>query len=201
MAPPDAQLLEHDHPAPPLPPQQPRQRPFLGLGFLSPGDPPETLPPLALPPASEPDESASEDAWQNDEPDDDSSSPEDTSSTGSRAGDRPGLKLGKGALRSTAAKGVRMATGALHQLATKVDSLEREVGLFIADQEDAEAIGYPLADIMSRRGGVSGKALSPDANDALSAVFGLARYISKQIALQMLIAQRQREQAAGPVDV
>jgi len=128
-------------------------------------------------------------------------SDEGTSSTGSRAGS-PGVKLGKAAARATAAKGVIIGSGMLHRMATRAETIQREAGLFLADAEDAEAIGNPLGDIIARRGGVAGKALSPDHADALSAVMGLAGYASKQIALQMQIAQHERAQAGGgAVDV
>lgn len=130
-----------------------------------------------------------------------SESPEDTSSTASRAGSSPGVKLGKTAMRATAAKGVIIGSGMLHRMATRAETLQREAGLYLADAEDAENIGHPLGDIIARRGGVAGKALSPDANDALSAAMGLAGYMSKQIALQMQIQQHERGQAEGPVDV
>jgi len=163
---------------------------------------PETGAPLPSNPLDDPPGGwASVSEWN----DDAQSDPADdlTSSPGSPAGDVPGLKLGKSALRATGAKAVIIGSGMLHRMATRADTLQREAGLYLADEDDAKAIGHPLADIVSRRGGVAGKALSPDANDALSAALGLAGFMSKQIALQMQIAQHERAQGGvtGPVDV
>ena len=131
---------------------------------------------------SDPDPSSDE--W-NDPSDDPTSSP---TSSG-----KP-LKIGKAAAKATAAKGVLIASGIVHQQVTRPDTPQRAAGLFLADQEDAENIGHPLGEIMARRSGVAGKALSPDANDALSMLFGLAGYASKQIAKHMAILNA----AAGP---
>lgn len=153
-------------------------------------------------PASEPwplpveDELASAPEWTPDESTaQDESDP--TSSPGS-SGSRT-VRLGKAAARATGAKAVLMAGSIAHRMAATTEG-QRLAQLYVTDQEDAENIGHPLADIASRRGGVAGKALSPDANDALSALMGLANYATKQFALHVAAAQydRQRSGAASP---
>jgi hypothetical protein len=193
----------------PIPSPRPSPNPLRSLFFSGqdnatpvpdPATDPETGAPLpSLQLDDQPGGSASVDDWS----DDAQSDLEDTTSTGSRAGEQlPGFKLGKAAMRATAAKGVIIGSGMLHRMATRAETIQREAGLYLADEEDAKAIGHPLADIVSRRGGVAGKALSADANDALSAALGLAGFMSKQIALQMQIAQHERAQAGGgAVDV
>jgi len=189
----------------------PRQSPIRGL-FFSGADNATPVPePVVDPETGEPlptlqldDLGAGSGSADERSPEHDLSDSDDglTTSTGSSAG-KPGLKLGKSAMRATAAKGVIIGSGMLHRMATRAETLQREAGLYLADGEDAENIGHPIGDIIARRGGVAGKALSPDANDALSAVMGLAGYMSKQIALQMQIAQVQQAQqgVTGPVDV
>lgn len=203
-------LAEQQPAASPLP--SPRPSPRLPLFFSGrdnatpvpdPQTDQETGAPIPLPASDDAEASGWDSAEQltgNDDlqPSDD----EPSTSTGSSAGERPGLKLGKAATRATAAKAVLIGSGMLHRMATRAETLQREAGLYLADSEDAANIGHPIGDILARRGGVAGKALSPDANDALSAAMGLAGYMSKQIALQMQIAQLQQAQAGvtGPVD-
>lgn len=185
----------------------PRPTPPAAL-FFQPQQPPPLAPPLPVGEPSSPLPSPSPEdgaGWASDpEPSDvDPSSPDDepTTSTGSRDGDRSAFRVGKAAARATGAKAVLIGSGMLHRLATKAESLERENGLYLADEEDAAAIGHPLADIASRRAGVAGKAMSADATDAVSAALGLAGFMSKQIALQLAIAQHKQSLDQGPVYV
>jgi hypothetical protein len=119
---------------------------------------------------------------------------ESLSETSSRAssgdGGGPLKPLTKAALKATARKGVLIATSMAHRIAAKSE-LERAAGLYIADDQDQELIGDPVANLLHRRGGIAGGKMSEDANDALSALMGLANYIGKQVALTVQIQQAQ----------
>lgn len=106
---------------------------------------------------------------------------EPSSSTASPAGDRPAQLLSKAQLRATARTAVKVGTGMAHTVAAKTEA-QQLVGLYIADDDDAKAIGDPLADIAYRRGDVVGGKLSPDANDLLRSMMGVAGYFAKQVA-------------------
>jgi hypothetical protein len=101
--------------------------------------------------------------------------------------------LGKAALKATTRKAVLISTSLAHRLAARSE-LEKRAGLYIADEQDQELIGDPIANVLHRRGGGVSK-LSPDANDALSGLMGFANYIAKQVALIGEI--RDHEQAAS----
>jgi hypothetical protein len=132
------------------------------------------------------DGSDSGDEWPSDP---DESLPETSSSASS--GDGGPLKpLSKAALRATTRKGVLIATSAVHRIAARQE-LEKQAGLYIADEQDQELIGDPVANLLHRRGGIVGNKMSEDANDALSALMGLANYVSKQIVLTAEIGQLQ----------
>lgn len=119
-----------------------------------------------------------------------------TSSDTSAAGRR--VKLGKAAARATGAKAVLIAGGIANRLAATTEG-QRAAQLYLTDDEDAANIGHPLADIVSRHGGVAGKELSPDANDALAAIMGLTNYATKQFARFMAAAEYDRQVAGGAV--
>jgi len=119
-----------------------------------------------------------------------------SSSDSSADGGGPLKPLGKAALRATTRKGVLIATSAVHRIAARQE-LEKAAGLYIADEQDQELIGDPVANLLHRRGGIVGNKMSEDANDALSALMGLANYVSKQIVLTAEIGQLQAARAAG----
>ena len=83
-----------------------------------------------------------------------------------------------------------------HTVAAKSDA-QRQVGLYLADQDDAEAIGHPLADIMYRRGDIVGGKLSPDANDFLRSLMGVFGYFTKQVQKIGVVRQLEAGAAAG----
>lgn len=193
-------------PSPPINHRPPSPRRSLGpLTFLQPD--PEPLIPHPSPeptpaPAEDAGPSPSGDPWT-DQPDL-SSDADRTSSPGSSADVSPAearrlLKLGEASAQATARTGVLIAGGMAHRIAAKTED-QQAVGLYLTDEEDAANIGNPVGSIVARRGGVAGKALSPDAADAVAAAMGLANYVSKQIALVMQLAQQNRPQP-GPVDV
>jgi hypothetical protein len=120
-------------------------------------------------------------------------------STASPAGDKPVTQLlSKKQMRDTARGAVKIGTGMAHTVAANTEA-KKAVGLYLADDEDAENIGDPLADIMYRRGDVVGGKLSPDANSALQALMGLAHYFTKQIGKIGVVRQIEAGQAAGEV--
>jgi len=180
----------------PLPPQPRSSGRSLPL-FFSGSQPQEPDPDNGLPMGPSPlpsdDGSASGDESLSD-PDE---SPSGTSSSDSSAdGGGPLKPLGKAALRATTRKGVLIASSAVHRIAARQE-LERAAGLYIADEQDQELIGDPVANLLHRRGGIVGGKMSEDANDALSALMGLANYVSKQIVLTAEIGQLQAARAAG----
>ena len=118
--------------------------------------------------------------------------PSDDRRTSSKASS--GSALSKRALRDAVRQGVLMAGSVAHQLLPR-DQVEREVGLYLADEDDAEAIGDPLASIANRRGGL-GAAANHEVTDAIAALIGLALYIAKQLA-RFTAARQLREQAAA----
>jgi hypothetical protein len=143
--------------------------------------------------------SPSADEWRCDELDasDDSGTTSSPASSGSRS---PGAIVGKAAAKATAAQAVIIAGGMAHRIAARTE-MQQQIGLYLTDEQDAESIGHPLGEMVARRGGVAGKALSPDANDALAALMGIAQYVSKQVAkivqIQQVEQQLRAQQAPG----
>lgn len=185
-------LLDEQPPADLPPSPSPNLRPNRGvrsLFFSGSPQPEEGEEPPPSPSLQQPgDGSVSGSEWPSDEDEDPDSTT--TSSPASSADARGGpLKpLSKAALKVTTRKGVLIATSMAHRVAAKTE-LQRAAGLYIADDQDQELIGDPVANLLSRRGGVVGGKMSEDANDALSALMGLANYIGKQVALTVEIQQ------------
>lgn len=121
---------------------------------------------------------------------------EPRTSTGSPDGERAAPLLSKHQLRLTARAGVKTATGVTHTLAAKTAEAQH-LGLYLADDEDCKAIGDPLADIAYRRGDLGVDKLSPDANDLIRSMMGVANYFGKQIAIMGEVRRRQAGQVAG----
>jgi hypothetical protein len=169
-----------------IPPQQ--SRGMRSLFFSgSPAEEPEPWTPGTEAGSTQPsgDGSDSDADWQSD-PDE---SPEATGQPASSAdGGGPLKPLGKAALKATSRKGVLIATSAVHRIAARHE-LEQAAGLYIADEQDQELIGDPVANLLHRRGGIVGGQMSEDANDAISALMGLANYIGKQVALTVEIGR------------
>jgi hypothetical protein len=178
------------------PSPNPSRNPFANL-FYSGSQPTEDELPTS-PPAGEQDPSQSPHVDVSDSagewPTDPEPSPEETGPPASSGdGGGPLQPLGKAALKATTRKGVLIATSAVHRFAARTE-LERRAQLYVADEQDQELIGDPVANLLHRRGGIVGGQMSPDANDALSALMGLANYVGKQVALQVEI---NRLQAGG----
>ena len=163
-------------PAPsPLP--QPRNRPT-SLFYSPAEDLEEEESPLATGEDAG-DDSSTEGTWS--EPSGDPLDSDPDSWTASPAGDKPAALLSKGQMRATARTAVKVGTGMAHTAAAKTQA-QQQLGLYLADDDDAKAIGDPLADIAYRRGDVVGGKLSPDANDLLRSMMGVAGYFAKQVA-------------------
>ncbi|MFP5372385.1 MAG: hypothetical protein ACLGI3_16780 [Actinomycetes bacterium] len=101
---------------------------------------------------------------------------------------------------AAARQAVLVASGMAHRFATTSEA-QLMVGLYLADEEDAERIGDPLARIAGRRVKDSAAIANPDAADAISAMLGLAGYVSKQIVKLSEARTIAPEAAPGPVDV
>jgi hypothetical protein len=129
---------------------------------------------------------------------DDESDPRSSrASSGDGAAARP---LTKRAQQLAARQAVVIASGVAHQFLARTEEAQA-VGLYLADEDDAERIGDPLARIVGRRAGSAGAVANPDVADGISAMLGMAGFIAKQISKTQQIAQHRAAQAEGPVDV
>jgi len=185
-------------------PPSPSPRPHRGLFFRQP-DPeleettpaprtsPETAGEASLP--LEGAVSASDSEWQNDELD-------ESAATSSKASSGSAVRpLAKAAQKAAIAKGVLIGSEMAHRFAARTEGQQR-VGLYRADEEDAEGVADPLADILGRHGGVTGGLANPDAADAVRMMVALAGYASKQIVAGMQAREfDNRVAAGGTVDV
>lgn len=158
------------------------QRPRGALTFLQPAPQLEpTTDPTSDPslPASLPSLDPSEGSPSpSDEPSDELRAESAGAPTSSRGSS--GSALSKRALRDAARRAVLMAGSVAHAVLAR-DAAQQQVGLYLADEDDAENIGDPLASIAQRRGGI-GAAGNPDVGDAIAALIGLAMYGAKQFA-------------------
>jgi hypothetical protein len=170
---------------------------------LIPSDPPSPNGPLTFrQPETDP---ASESPWLQDsdspsgsaepsEPLDDLSDAPHRSSRTSSA-ENP---MSKAAMRDAARQGVKIAGTTAHELLVH-DEAGAAVGLYLADDDDAEAIGDPLANIAYRRGGL-GAVANPDLADALAAMVGLALYAMKQLQRRRLAKQLRNRPSTAPAE-
>jgi hypothetical protein len=177
-------VLEDESPSSPHPSLLPPPASLFGFGSL-----PETE--EGLESLSDPDGPASDSGteWLNElEHDESDPSSDPTSSPGSSRADKPAALLSQAQMRATARQAVVIGTGMAHTVGAKTEA-QKAVGLYLADDTDAANIGNPLADIMHRRGDIVGGKLSPDANDFLKSLMGVAGYITKQIQKIAVIRQ------------
>lgn len=196
MDPSGAVELDEQNPSPPGPSPLPEPRSGPRSLFFSPAEDQEESPYPATG-EDDGDGSASGDPWTS-EPSEplDGSGPD--SWTASPAGDKPAALLSKRQLKDTAEAAVLISTGMVHTVAAKTE-LQKQLELYKADTDDAKAIGHPLAEIAYRRGDVLGGKLSPDANNLLQSVMGIAGYVAKQINKIGTLRQIEQGQAAGEV--
>lgn len=162
----------NDEPSPSPSSDETTPRPVGALRFASPSD--ETTDPWTEGPSLPDDASPS----PSDEPRDELPDPSDAPPRSSKGSS--GNALSKRTLRDAIRQGVLMGGAVAHQLLPR-NQAEREVGLYLADEDDAQAIGDPLASIAHRRGGLGEAAANPDVADAIAALIGLALYVAKQI--------------------
>jgi hypothetical protein len=119
--------------------------------------------------------------------------------TSSRSADGAGGKvsaLGKQATKLAIKQGILTGTDVLHRVAAKTEEA-RAVGLYRADEDDAEGIADPLAAIAGRRQGSLGAMANPDVADAVRAMVAVAGYAAKQVALQIQLNDYRLEQQRG----
>lgn len=148
----------------------------------------ELSPPASPPPADGDAFGSSRSEWPT-SPDE---SPDETSSPASSA-EGTAKPLSEKALRLTARRGVLIASSMAHRVAARTE-LEKRAGLYIADDQDQELIGDPIASLLSRRGSITGGTVSPDLNDGIQLAMAVANYVGKQVSLATEI--RQLEQPA-----
>ncbi|MFT3873416.1 MAG: hypothetical protein QM714_12365 [Nocardioides sp.] len=74
--------------------------------------------------------------------------------------------------------GVHTAGGIVAELLTRPGTPEREAQLWVPDDDDAKAIGDPLAGLASRRMGDGPE--NPDVTDLIGLAIGLLGYVVKQ---------------------
>jgi hypothetical protein len=173
----------------------PKQRSPRPLFYAS---PPEDSSPPPAPETGEDGAAASStgDPWSQEQ--DDEWSDVDPTSSPASSPEKPAALLSKAQMRATARTAVKVGTGMAHTVAAKTEA-QQAVGLYLADDEDAAAIGDPLADVMHRRGDLVGGKLSPDANDFLRSMLGVAGYLAKQVQKIGLVRQIEAGQPAAAV--
>lgn len=161
-------LPSNPHPTP-IPRQQPHSSPR--VPFFS-GSPIPSGPETAGEETESPDGgSASEADWAEES----DPSPSGTSSPGSTRVANP---LAGDGLKDVLRGAVLIGGDQAHNLLARTEG-QRAVDLYKADDDDAEAIGDPLARIAARREGIGD--VNPDTADLLAAMVGLTRYATKQI--------------------
>lgn len=143
------------------------------------------------------DASPSASEWQIDE----SAADDESDRTSSRSGSGDDVRpLSKKAQQAAARTAVKVASGMAHTYLARTDEARR-VGMFLADDDDAAAIGDPLVRILGRHAGSSGAVANPDVADGIAAMLGVAGFVAKQIDKQRQIAEHQAAVDAGPADV
>lgn len=176
---------------------------FYSAGETTTETPTETPATTALDEAGEttPDLDAGPVSW--DSPDDEGESADpvdlyDDAPTGSPASTPADRKpFSSAALKRVFRRGVIIAGGMAHQTVARTQG-QRAVGLYLTDKDDAQNIGDPLAKIAGRRGGIGGKAMNPDVEDAVTALLGVANFVTKQVVLAGVAA---KIDAGEPVDL
>jgi hypothetical protein len=162
--------------------------PSPGLFFQSPAEPetpaprssPETVGEGSSPHLLDEPGSASATGWPLDDEPDELSDSDPTSSGASSRADAPPKIATRAALRETTRQAVIIGSGMAHRFGTRTDG-QRAVGLYLADDEDADNIANPLSGILHRHGGVVGGAMTADAQEGVQVLLALGGYVSKQI--------------------
>lgn len=122
----------------------------------------------------------------------------DTPSPGPSAPEQVKIQLGKELLREILRNAVQTMGEALHLWLT-TSALERDMDLYLAEEDDKANIGDPLAEIARRR--LGNNLASPDAADMIRAGIGLVAYAQKNVHRKVTIWRAVRkykgEHAAG----
>jgi hypothetical protein len=168
-----------------IPRQQPSRSP--GVPLFSGSSP---FPPEESRPAEESPDGGS--ASEADFPDESAPSPSTGTSSGTSATRVSNPLAGEG-LKDMLRGAVLIGGDQAHNLLARTEG-QQAVELYKADEDDAKAIGDPLARIAERREGLG--EVSPDTADLLAAMVGLTRYATKQISRSR---QAQALDAAGTV--
>lgn len=150
--------------------------------------------PEATTPADELDQDSGDD-WLHD--DASPASRPGTSSTASATRGAVDNPLNGEGLRDTFRNAVIIASAQAHTYIGSRTEGMRAVGLYQAEEEDAERIADPLARIAGRRDALG--AVSPDTADLMAAMMGLAGYATKQIQKQAIAKKLDAQLAAGQV--
>lgn len=178
-----------------------------GLTFRSPVD--ELIPPASpsdlpsleptsddpwtsSPPADEGSPSVSDEP--SDEPSEASAAPRTSSraSSASRAANEATTRLVEGTMRGLVLQAGALANGYL------APPEEAAHGLYLTDEDDAAAIGEPLAGIVARRVPDVPGAGNPDVADAIAAAVGLLVFGLKQLTLKLELRKARRAAELAP---
>lgn len=84
------------------------------------------------------------------------------------------------------------ATTFAHQFAT--DELGKEVGLWLADEQDTAGVAKPGAKMLSRRGVLDGA--TSDVSDGISLLIAVGGYVSKQLTRLATIRKARKARSA-----
>jgi CO/xanthine dehydrogenase Mo-binding subunit len=115
---------------------------------------------------------------------------------GTATGSSRAFSASRATIREAIAAAVRAATSFLNEHATR-DELERNEGVWLADDQDVDGVADPVSGIVARRGGL-GAAASPDVADAIVGLIAFATYVAKQLALRSRLRRIRREHAEPP---
>lgn len=200
----------HDAEAPPAgePTPSPRPRGMLGrrLAFREPS--PEEMEELLGPRIPNPGESqeTTGEELPGEAPGFDSAGPPsgdpDPSDRAETGEERSGTRASKKTIfaseesKRLARNGVLLVGSRAHEWFARTEGQIR-AGLYLADEEDAENIGDPLANIAARRTGISSD--NPDVNDAIAGLIGFGNYLVKQFVRATVAARVDREAAPPQV--
>lgn len=200
----------HDAEAPPAgePTPSPRPRGMLGrrLAFRepSPEEMEELLAPRIPSPGESPETPGTGEELPGEDPGFDSAGPppgesdrSESAATGEKRSATQGSKrtiFASEENKQLARNAVLLGSVRVHQVLARTEGQIR-AGLYLAEDEDAENIGDPLANIAARRTGISSD--NPDVNDGIAAAIGFANYIVKQFTRAM-VAKRFDADAAAP---
>lgn len=157
---------------------------------------PQLAPPEPTSPLFQPSSQGAEPGWSDAPDESPTESPDDAGDSGSPRRSTAGRGARKRALLSTISVAIATAGTMVHTLLTREGSAAQQIGLYLPDEEDIEAIADPAASIASRRApeGIE----NPDVTDGVRLLLGVAGYALKQRAkLAALAAEREFNGGTG----